>query len=122
MLAVHTAEEARERGVSLTARLSPQPDGSGLSLAVAPRIGVAAGAEAAALDARIGYGATLPGGAGLLTPFAEAGLGEGASRVRIGTRMEASRPHLGAELAGERRQHGAARPEHTVSIDLNLRY
>ena len=140
MLAVHTAEEARERGVSLTARLSPQPDGSGLSLAVAPRIGVAAGAadalwaeamprpaaaagaEAAALDARIGYGAALPGGAGLLTPFAEAGLGEGASRVRIGTRLEASRPHLGAELAGERRQHGAARPEHTVSIDLNLRY
>ncbi len=140
LLAVHTAEEARERGVSLTARLSPQPDGSGLSLAIAPRIGLAAGAadalwaeamprpaaaagaEAAALDARIGYGATLPGGAGLLTPFAEAGLGEGASRVRIGTRLEASRPHLGAELAGERRQHGAARPEHTVSIDLNLRY
>ncbi|MCY4373994.1 MAG: fibronectin type III domain-containing protein [Spirochaetaceae bacterium] len=140
MLAVHTAEEARERGVTLTARLSPQPDGSGLSLAVAPRIGVAAGAadalwaealprpaaaagaEAAALDARIGYGATLPGGDGLLTPFAEAGLGEGASRVRIGTRLEASRPHLGAEFAGERRQRGAARPEHTVSIDLNLRY
>ena len=139
MLAVHTAEEARERGVSLTARLSPQPDGSGLSLAVAPRIGVAAGAadalwaEAmprpaaasgaeAALDARIGYGAALPGGDGLLTPFAEAGLGEGSSRVRIGTRLEASRPHLGAEFAGERRQRGAARPEHTVSIDLNLRY
>ena len=140
MLAVHTAEEARERGVSLTARLSPQPDGSGLSLAVAPRIGVAAGAadalwaeamprpaaaagaEAAALDARIGYGAALPGGDGLLTPFAEAGLGEGTSRVRIGTRLEASRPNLGAEFAGERRQHGAARPEHTVSIDLNLRY
>ena len=119
--------------MTLTARLSPQPDGSGLSLALAPRIGVAAGAadalwaeamprpaaaagaEAAALDARIGYGAALPGGAGLLTPFAEAGLGEGASRVRIGTRLEASRPHLGAECAGERRQH-------TVSIDLNLRY
>ena len=140
MLAVHTAEEARERGVSLTARLSPQPDGSGLSLSLAPRIGVAAGAadalwaeamprpaaaagaEAAALDARIGYGAALPGGDGLLTPFAEAGLGEGTSRVRIGTRLEASRPNLGAEFAGERRQHGAARPEHTVSIDLNLRY
>ncbi len=140
MLAVHTAEEARERGVTLTARLSPQPDGSGLSLALAPRIGVAAGAadalwaeamprpaaaagaEAAALDARIGYGAALPGGDGLLTPFAEAGLGEGTSRVRIGTRLEASRPNLGAEFAGERRQHGAARPEHTVSIDLNLRY
>ncbi len=140
MLAVHTAEEARERGVTLTARLSPQPDGSGLSLSLAPRIGVAAGAadalwaeamprpaaaagaEAAALDARIGYGAALPGGDGLLTPFAEAGLGGGTSRVRIGTRLEASRPHLGAEFAGERRQHGAARPEHTVSIDLNLRY
>ena len=139
-LAAHSEEGARERGVSVTARLGPGAHGRGLSLALSPRWGAGAGSaealwrdelprpagapggEAAAMDARIGYGFGLARH-GLVTPFAETGLtGEDSRRLRLGTRFEATHMHLGVELAGERREGGANDPEHALRLELRLRY
>ena len=78
VLALHSADGAKERGASLTARLAPRADGGGLSLALTPRWGAAAtptealwqhkmpahlaghaGAETAVLGAQAGYGFLL---------------------------------------------------------------
>ena len=143
-LAAHTEAGARERGVSVTARAGPGAHGRGLSLLVSPRWGAGtagaqalwseemprlSGGEAASLDARMGYGVALspPQGRlaprGLLTPFVETGLGGGdRHRFRLGTRFDASRMDLGVEFAGERRESGRADPEHTLRLDISLRF
>ncbi len=139
MLAAHTEDGAREHGMSVTARVGPGAQGRGLSLSLAPRWGAPAGnAQAlwrdempqpsengnqAAMEARIGYGfAPSPGG--LLTPFAETGLAGGGEtrRLRLGTRLDAPRMGLGAELSGERRERATADPGHAVRLDLELRF
>ena len=139
-LAAHSEEGAEERGLSVTARMGPGARGRGLSLMLSPRwgagtggadalwrdelpkLGVASGGEAAAVDAQIGYGVGIAR-YGLLTPFAETGLSGGdSSRLRLGTRFEASHADLGVELAGERRQGGAAGTEHLLRLDLGLRF
>ena len=143
-LAAHAEEGARERGVSLTARVGPGAEGRGLSLVVSPRWGaetggaqalwgeelpgLSGGEDAAALDARIGYGLALsPRGRlaprGLLTPFVETGLeGGDRRRLRLGTRFDATGADLGVELAGERRERAGSDPEHALKLDLNLRF
>ena len=115
-LAVHSEQGASERGVSLTVRMGPGAQGRGLSLALTPRWGAGTGlaeelwrdelpqpagaGEAAAMDARIGYGLGVPP-YGVLTPFAETGLAEADSRrLRLGTRFEAPRMHLDAAACG----------------------
>ena len=137
-LAAHSEDGAEEKGVSLTARAGPGADGRGPFIALAPRWGAAAdgaralwsdeipnpsaSAEGGAVDARLGYGFGLAG-AGVLTPFAEAGLAGGDSRrLRLGTRFDASRVDLRLELAGERRESAAATPEHALRLDLLLRF
>ena len=137
-LAIHSEKGAQEQGVSLTARVGPGAQGRGLSLALSPRWGAgtgsadalwgdelptAAGAEGdAAVDARIGYGVDVAE-YGLLTPFTETGLtGEGANWLRLGTRFEAAHADFGVELAGERRDGGAAGPEHLLRLDARLRF
>ena len=138
-LALHTQEGAVEHGVRLTARLNSQPDGTGLALALAPRWGAGAdGADtlwrqeltrragnanpSAALDARIGYGFAVREAAGVLAPFAEAGLAaDGARRMRIGTRFEASPTDLALELAAERRASPHTGPTHELNFDVRLR-
>ena len=139
MLAAHAEKGAREHGMSLTARAGPGAKGRGLSLSLSPRWGAAEnGAKAlwreempqalatgneAAMEARIGYGfAPAPGG--LLTPFAETGLAGGGEsrRLRLGTRFDAPRMNLGAELSGERRESAGAGPGHAVRLDLKLRF
>ena len=124
--------------MSLTARAGPGADGRGPFLALSPRWGAGTGGARAlwreempnpaasgndgAVDARIGYGIALPD-RGLLTPFAEAGLAGGDSRrLRLGTRFEALHATFGMELAGERSEGGAARPEHALRLDLRLRF
>ena len=60
---------------------------------------------------------------GLLTPFAETGLADGDSRrFRLGARFDATRLRLGVELAGQYRESGAGAPEHTLRLDLTLRF
>ena len=137
-LAAHSEKGARERGLSATVRLDPEAGGRGLSLALTPRWGAPAGgadrlwredapqasgaSDAAALDARLGYGFALaPGAGGLLTPFAETGMAAGGDRrLRLGTRFEARGGALALELAGERRESANARPEHAVRLELRL--
>ncbi len=137
-LAAHSEEGARERGVSLTARVGPGAQGRGLSLSLSPRWGARTGAAealwgddlpgradaatAGGLDARIGYG-FAPGPGNLLTPFAEMDLtgGEGR-RLRLGTRFEAWHPDLALELSGERHESGGARPEHGMRLEFRLRF
>ena len=137
LLAAHAEEGARERGVSVTARLGPGADGRGLSLSLRPRWGAGTGgAEAlwrdelpglsgagdgAALDARIGYGVAVAPAGGLLTPFVEAGMSE-SRRLRVGTRFDGRRADLGLELSGERRESGNGGAEHGVLFDLRLRF
>ncbi len=137
-LAAHREDDAEEQGVSLTARAGPGADGRGLFLALSPRWGAGTGGAQAlwneelpnpaasgnggAMDAQIGYGFALPE-AGLLTPFAEAGLAGGERRrLRLGTRFAARHAAFGVELAGERRESGAAPPEHALRLDLQLRF
>ena len=139
-LASHTEEGARERGASVTVRMGPGAHGRGLSLAVSPRWGAATGGaealwrdslpqpaglstkEAAAMDASVGYGVRVAPHV-LLTPFAETGLAEeGGRRLAVGTRLEASRMDLGVELAGERREDGAAGSGNLVRLGLGLRF
>ena len=139
LLAVHTGEGARERGVSVTARLSPRRDGRGLSLALTPQWGAATGAAEAlwrdemprlhgaagrdggTLDTKLGYGIALAA-RGVLTPFATARLSGYGRGLRLGTRFVASQADLDVELSGERRQSALAAPEHGVRIDFRLQF
>ena len=140
MLAAHSENGAREHGMSLTARVGPGAEGRGFSLSLAPRWGAPpSGAKAlwrnempqpsatgtgneAAMNARIGYG-FAPASGRLLTPFAETGLvGNENRRLRLGTRFDAPRMGLGAELSGERRQSADAAPGHAFRLDLTLRF
>ena len=138
-LAAHSEDGARERGVSVTARVGPGAHGRGLSLSLSPRWGAGTGgaealwldalprhsdgvADAGAVNARIGYGFVLAPG-GVLTPFAETGFaGDDDRRFRVGTRLEALRTAFGMELAGERRESVAPEPEHTLKLDLRARF
>ncbi len=138
-LAAHGEDGAEETGVSVTARAGPGSDGRGLFVALSPRWGAGTGGAVAlwgaglprpsgsggggVLDARVGYGIALRDGAGLLTPFAEAGLGDGGSRrLRLGTGFERRRTGLRLEVAGERREDASAEPEHALRLDLGLRF
>ena len=104
MLALHTATDYQERGVSVTASVGAGQYEPGLTASIRPRWGAQGyGAESlwqdqfqsytygaerddAAVDARVGYGLRLPGGR-LLTPFG------GYGQMGTGRRMQ-----LGANL------------------------
>ena len=135
-LAVHAQEGAEERGISVTARMGPGAHGRGLSLALSPRWGSVPAAalwrdelpqaagleyEAASVDARIGYGLGLAPH-GLLTPFAETALAGDGRRLHLGTRFEAWPADVRVELAGARTEHDAGGTEHTLRLDLRLRF
>ncbi len=133
-----TETGVQERGVSLTARLTPGWDGQGLSVAVTPRWGArtggaealwrdempaatgSAGADTASVEASIGYGFASP--RGVLTPFAEGGLRHGESRVRVGTRFKAFPVPLAVEIFGERRGRAGSDPEHGVNFEVTFSY
>ena len=89
---------------------------------------VLSGDDAASLDARVGYGLALSSRGpltprGLLTPFAETGLGGGdRRRLRLGTRFDASGMDLGVEFAGERAESEGAAPEHALTLDVIFRF
>lgn len=133
-LAAHSEKGARERGVSLTARLGAGAHGRGLWFSLNPRWGAdATSADAlwneampgagveyrSTVDARMGYGVWLAS-RGLLTPFAETSLVGGADRrARLGTRFEAQRMNLGAMIFAERYEN-ASEPVHTLKLDLEF--
>ena len=137
VLALHSADGAKERGVSLTARLAPRADGGGLTLALTPRWGASAsptealwrhemphvaghaGAETAVLGAQAGYGFVLP--SGLLTSFTEADLAGADYRVlRAGVRYEAAGSRLQTEFLVERHESLNAPTDHGLRLNLGL--
>ena len=137
-LAAHSEDAAREQGVSVTVRFGPGAQGRGLSFALTPRWGApAGGAEAlwrdemprlrvatdeAAVDARVGYGFAWDA-RGLVTPFAETSAGGAGSRLRLGTRFEASRADLDVEFAGDRTEReGDPKPVHGARLDVRYRF
>ena len=141
VLATHTEAGARERGLSVNARLGAGAQGRGLWFTVSPRWGAAtgagealwgdelprlqprvAGAGAGGLEARLGYGLGA-GAGGVLTPFAEAGLAGGEGRrLRLGARFEVPRTNLGVEFSGERDEGGGAVPDQAVRLAVGLRF
>ena len=138
LLAVHTEAGVQESGLSVTARLTPQPDGSGLSLSLSPRVGVAtggadalwgdamprlaasAGDDAVSLDGSIGYGFASPGA--LITPFAEGSVAGGDRRMRAGVSFDAPATGLHVQVYGERRESLGAVPHHALALSVQLRY
>ena len=134
LLALHTAAGHRERGASVTARLTPAGAGRGLQVEVSPRWGapatgadalwqeqafsrtLAGGAPAAAggLDARLGYGF------GRLAPFAEAGWTDeadrAARRLRLGLRLGQAGEDVEVEASAERNESGSQPPNYRFSI------
>ena len=143
-LALHSAENYEERGLSATVSLSPRPGELGLSLSLSPRWGAptgdaetlwrdhtlerldsgAARHDSLSFDARLGYG--LRSMNGLLTPFGELGVrDEDSRRLRVGaqfTRQSTSLGTLSVELAGERRDGAWDDSEHRVGLVGRLRF
>ena len=143
-LALHSAENYEERGLSATVSLSPRPGELGLSLSLSPRWGAptgdaetlwrdhtlerldsgAARHDSLSFDARLGYG--LRSMNGLLTPFGELGVrDEDSRRLRVGaqfTRQSTSLGTLSVELAGERRDGAWDESEHRVGLVGRLRF
>ena len=144
ILALHSAENYKERGLSMTASLSPRPGGLGLSLSLSPRWGAptgdaetlwrdhalerldssAARHDSLSFDARLGY--SLRSMNGRLTPFGEFGLrDEDSRRLRVGaqfTRQSTGSGTLSLELSGERRDGAWNDSEHRVGLVGRLRF
>ena len=139
VLTMQAAGRHRERGVSVTALWTPGGTvDRGLSLAVTPRWGAAAGGvdalwreqgfdrrvtrfedDAGAVNARVGYGMALRAGR-VLMPFSELGVRHHEHRwLRVGVRLtEAAQTPapLFVELAGERTETGWGRVEHRLGL------
>ena len=145
LLALHTAADYGEHGLSVTARVGPGAGGHGLSLTLSPRWGAPTGsAEAlwgddlpaagtvptaaapAAVDGSIAYGFALAD-TGVLTPFAEASVTEDSGhRVRVGTRFslepEDGFRSLKVELGAERSETGFGAPEYQFGLEIGVSY
>ncbi len=134
-LALHSEEGMREWGASVEARISPETDGHGLSLAFGPAWGRQRNGALASeglfeqergdgepqrlsFTARAGYGFAAAGGQ--LTPAAELAFG-GESRSRhYRTGLGFARNGIDASLTAEHRQGGE--PDTRIELDLRLQY
>ena len=135
-----------EWGAAGTLRLDPGAPGRGVALSVAPSWGGAAGggaerlwqlpdagalaaggvpaaAAAGRLDAELSYGLEMPGGSGLLTPYAGVGAAEAGGRTwRTGARVTVV-PGLSLGVEGTRSEpSGGAAAEHTFKLNGALRW
>ena len=140
VLAMHAATGYRERGLSVTALLTPGgTDGRGLSIALTPGWGAPAGGadtlwreqasgpgrlphvadEGASMDAQVGYGLALRAGR-VLTPFSAVGVrGADHRHLRMGLRLTGAArtpAPLQVELAGERIESSWRRPDHRLGL------
>ena len=111
-LIAHDDEAYEEWGASASVRIDPDSDGRGMSLSITPTWGSAAGEaeqlwsardpnglagnddfEAKSrLDVELGYGLRAPQGFGLVTPYAELAITDGANRTLFGPAF-AGTPH-----------------------------
>ena len=104
MLALHTATDYEERGISVTATVGGGQYEPGLTASLRPRWGAqgvgadslwqdqfhaytqAAGRDDGGVDARVGYGLRMPGGR-LLTPFGGYGQMGSGRRLEVGANL-----------------------------------
>ena len=149
-LGLHSASGYEEYGGSLTARVSPRSDGTGLSLSLAPRWGASgdgrkhtllgnntlyqgergAGLRQAgpgwSVDGELGYGIRFPHFRGLLTPFSEFDLSGASNRqLRLGLRFDLAPSYTGIfrlELSGGRHKHGLEQVDHRVQLTGEARF
>ena len=138
MLVLHSADNHREYGASITASLAPGAGGHGLSMAITPTWGTldsslgARGAnlfparaadrrsESVSLSSRFAYG--LNAGTGVMAPFIDFSLRDGDShRIRIGSRFSPS-PSVDLELTGDRHQDASETAEHGVQFSARIRF
>ena len=135
-LALHSAKGAEARGASLTAWIEPGADGRGPQLSFGPSWGATGrrlqgdgglfagegAAERAALAARVAWGFRLSGG--LLTPFVEAHLSDGAEDSwRAAAGLELDLPgRLGVSLAAEHGRSGGGDPVSSIRLRAHLRF
>ena len=136
----HQAPGFREWGASGSLRIDPGADGRGLSLTLAPSVGVASSgtgrlwsaadarefapdgtfAAQQRLDAEVGYG--LAAGHGTATPYAGVGLADGGARAwRAGVRWQVS-PAASLDLEGTHHESDGGEPEQSLALRGLLRW
>ena len=138
-LVLHSADNHREYGASITASLTPSANGRGLSMSIAPTWGTPdhslnatdadlfspdpakPGRESLSLNSRVAYG--FAAGRGILAPFAEFSLHDGEGRrIRLGSRYSLG-PTVDLELYTDRRNGEAAgRSTHSVQLGGRIRF
>ena len=130
-----------EWGIEGHLGVSPGAGGRGLSLSVRPGYGDsgeggigrlwrqevsevgdtrAGGDEAARLETRLGYGLSLPGYAGVFTPYTGMTVGA-AEGYRIGVSWKAD-SRFDLDLVGERRESGGGPAEHALVLRGEVRF
>ena len=141
-LVAHEESGFEEWGASGSVRIDPGATGRGLSLTLAPTFGTASsGAErlwsrgdmralagdadvqaGRRLEARVGYGMSLPQARGTVTPYTGVSLGDDGARAwRLGARMPMA-TDLILGLEGIRRERAGDAPEQAVTLHGNLRW
>ena len=135
-LVLHSADNHREYGASLTVSKAPDANGTGLSLAMTPTWGAPTSSldsidaslfpqnaddgrtDSLSLNSRVAYG--FAAGPGILSPFAEFSVNDGDShRTRVGSRYSLS-PSVDLELSGDRMSSGLGDSEHSVQFRARL--
>jgi len=135
-LVLHSADNHREYGASLTASLAPGTNGTGLSLAMTPTWGAPSNsldsidaslfpqsaaegrADSLSLNSRVAYG--FVAGSGVLAPFAEFSLHDSDShRTRVGSRYSLG-PSVDLELSGDRISDSLGDPDHSVQFRARI--
>ena len=129
-----------EWGIEGHLGVSPGAGGRGLSLSVRPGYGdsgeggieqlwrqevsevgdTRAGDDEARLETRLGYGLSLPGYAGVFTPYTGMTVGA-AEGYRIGVSWKAD-SRFDLDLVGERRESGAGPAEHALVLRGEVRF
>ena len=145
VLALNSADDYEEYGVSATVSVLPRTDGLGVSLSLAPAWGSAGTASASefrrdddflasvsapheragmSLNSRLGYGVAVA--SGRLTPFGEFSLRDGDRRKsRMGIRFDRRNSGLGdlsLELVGERGESLDGESDQRLSAAGRLRF
>ena len=138
VLALHSADNHREYGGSITVSKAPGEGGLGLSMAIIPTWGRpnnslnATGASlfpadtadrhshSLSLNSRVAYG--FAAGKGVLAPFVDFSLRDSDSRrIRIGSRYSLG-PSVELELSGDRHEGASANFEHSVRFSGGIRF
>ena len=92
---------------------------SGVAHGSAPAASAAPGAH---IDAEMGYGLTVLGGGGMVTPYVGMAVAEkGARAFRLGGRLSVG-PAFSLSVEGERREETAGAAAHAVSVNGALRW